>query len=233
MRNSRRAGGIRSRAAAAALMGSLGIASALPGVARAELPHVVRPGESLWSISAANNLTTRTVAVYNGLSEDAQLIAGETIQVPTVDEGAAALASTGVAASAPTASSATSPTPVASSGYGLATISTPTGSFQLDPAAASAFDSMRQAAVAGYGIDLYPAAGPLSAARTYDQQAYLYDLFLSGQGSPANPPGSSSHELGIAVDLADPSMRTVVDQIGPTYGWYGINSEWWHVEYQG
>jgi hypothetical protein len=38
--------------------------------------HTVLLGETLWSIAAANNLTTRTGAVYNGLPEGAQLVAG-------------------------------------------------------------------------------------------------------------------------------------------------------------
>lgn len=229
MRYSRRAVRICSRGAALAAVGAFAMAFTSPSSARGALAHVVQPGESLWSISVANNLTTRTVAVYNGLSEDAQLIAGQSIDVPTVEEGAAALANAGITTSDSTSTS----TSTSSSGYGLATISTPTGSFQLDPAAASAFESMRQAAVANYGVDIYPAAGSLSAYRTYDQQAYLYDLFLSGQGSPANPPGTSSHEIGTAVDLADPGMRSIVDAIGATYGWYGISSEWWHIEYHG
>src|SRR5262245_40292261 len=77
------------------------------GTARAESTHLVQPGETLWSISAANNLTTRTVAVYNGLSEDAGLIAGTTIQVPTVAEGAASLASGAAAAPPPATTSVT------------------------------------------------------------------------------------------------------------------------------
>jgi N-acetylmuramoyl-L-alanine amidase len=64
---------------------------ALTAPASAAVPHTVQPGETLWSIAAANNFTTRTVAAFNGLSEDAQVVAGTTIQVPTVAEGAAAL----------------------------------------------------------------------------------------------------------------------------------------------
>ena len=64
--------------------------------ASAAVPHTVQPGETLWSIAAANNLTTRTVAAFNGLSENAQVVLGSTINVPTVVEGAAALAGTGV-----------------------------------------------------------------------------------------------------------------------------------------
>jgi LysM repeat protein len=73
----------------------------------ASAPHVVAPGETLWSISAANNLTTRTVAVYNGLPEDAQVIEGTTIQVPTIEEGAAALATATPAAPAPATAAGT------------------------------------------------------------------------------------------------------------------------------
>lgn len=78
--------GILATAAATAAIG------AGTGQASAAVPHTVQPGESLWSISAAHNLTTRTVAVFNGLAEDAHVAAGQTVQVPTPDEGAVALA---------------------------------------------------------------------------------------------------------------------------------------------
>jgi LysM repeat protein len=205
--------------------------------ADAALAHVVQPGESLWGISVANNLTTRTVATFNGISEDAQVIAGQTIQVPTVDEGAAALASAGIApastSAAPVVSSSGPPVPAPGETYGLGHIPSPWGELHLDPTAANAWNALRAASLEQFGLDLYP-GGPLSAYRTYAQQAYLYDLYLSGQGAPANPPGSSTHELGIAVDVAEPAMRDVVDQIGAAYGWAGtIPSEWWHVAYVG
>jgi LysM repeat protein len=261
------------------------IAVTAPGTAQAELPHVVQPGETLWSISAANNLTTRTVAVYNGLSEDSQVVAGETIMVPTVEEGAAALA----AAPTSTTSSSSSSTATSSTGGGVehtvqpgetlsgvaaanglstadlaaanglsedsyliagtniqipsaAGTSTTSSSSsatvdpaaELAPEAAASWSSMRAEAQSVYGIDLYPSAGPLSVLRTYEEQAHLYDLFLEGKGAPANPPGTSAHEMGIAVDLAEPEMRSVIDEIGGKYGWVAPHSnEWWHVEYWG
>ena len=63
----------------------------------------------------------------------------------------------------------------------------------------------------------------------------MYELFLSGAGAPANPPGCSSHELGVSVDLATPAMRDIVDQIGWQYGWGKIEApaEWWHVSWGG
>jgi LysM repeat protein len=229
--------GIASGLAAAALTMASG--------AKASVPHVVQPGETLWSISAANNFTTRTVAAFNGLAEDAYVIEGSTIQIPTVEEGAAELAEAGVAPGAPTDPAAAAPAapvpaptggpppPAPGSTYGLAHIPSPYGELYLEPAAAAAWMMMREEALATYGVDLYP-DGPVSAFRTYEQQAYLYDLFLSGQGAAANPPGTSSHELGIAVDLAEPEMRSVVDQIGAAYGWHAPHSnEWWHVEYWG
>ena len=64
--------------------------------ANAAVSHTVQPGETLWSIAAANNLTTRTVAAFNGLSETSNVVLGSTIQVPTTVEGAAALQASGV-----------------------------------------------------------------------------------------------------------------------------------------
>ena len=64
--------------------------------AGAAVPHTVQPGETLWSIAAANNLTTRTVAAFNGLSENAQVVLGSTIQVPSTSEGYSALQKNGL-----------------------------------------------------------------------------------------------------------------------------------------
>jgi N-acetylmuramoyl-L-alanine amidase len=60
--------------------------------AAANVPHTVAPGETLWSIAYASNLTTRALAAANGLPENAQVILGTTIQIPSVPEAAAALA---------------------------------------------------------------------------------------------------------------------------------------------
>ncbi|CAN5273328.1 hypothetical protein BH20ACT16_BH20ACT16_14020 [soil metagenome] len=61
--------------------------------------HVVRtvsPGDSLWSISANANMTTRTVALYNGLTENSHVLIGTPIKIPTVAEGRAALRAAGI-----------------------------------------------------------------------------------------------------------------------------------------
>ena len=81
--------------------------------AGAHVLHTVAPGETLWWIAAQSNLTTRTVAAYNGLSPDANVVLGSTIKVPSVAEGAAALASAGVvpATSAGAAVKSSAPAP--------------------------------------------------------------------------------------------------------------------------
>ena len=48
--------------------------------------HTVQPGESLWSIAAANGLSPGSLAASNGLSEDARLQLGTTIEVPAATE---------------------------------------------------------------------------------------------------------------------------------------------------
>ena len=215
------------------------------GTAQAHAPHLVQPGETLWAISAANNLTTRTVAVFNGVPEDAMLIAGTTVWVPTVEEGAAALA-VGPAMEPPPIAG-TSGTAVVSGGVGsgdptaviapapgMGHVPSPYGELHLDPAAADSWNAMRQEALSAYGIDIYP-GGPVSAYRTYEQQAALYEAYLNGTGAPANPPGTSPHERGVSVDLPTSEMRWAIDQIGWKYGWGKVHApgEWWHVDYLG
>ena len=96
-------------------------ALALAAPASAEVAHTVQPGETLWSIAAANNLTTRTVAAYNGLSEDAQVVLGSTIRVPTTVEGYTALQNAGLVAApeaaAPAPAPAAAAAPAVQGGY--------------------------------------------------------------------------------------------------------------------
>jgi LysM repeat protein len=80
-------GGLVRSALAALLIAALVVAAP----AAANVPHTVAPGETLWSIAAANNFTTRSLAAANGLSETAQVYVGQTVQIPSEGEAAAAL----------------------------------------------------------------------------------------------------------------------------------------------
>jgi len=64
--------------------------------ANAHVVHTVSPGDTLWSIAAQSNMTTRTVAVYNGLSESSNVVLGTPIKIPSIAEGQAALANAGL-----------------------------------------------------------------------------------------------------------------------------------------
>ena len=86
---------LRSSLAAAA------IALLAAPAAHAHVLHTVMPGETLWTIAAQSNLTTRTVAAYNGLGENARVVLGSTIKIPDVAEGRAALAGAGIVPAAP------------------------------------------------------------------------------------------------------------------------------------
>jgi LysM repeat protein len=131
--------------------------------ASAEVAHTVAPGETLWSIAAANNLTTRTVAAYNGLSEDAQVVLGSTIRVPTTVEGYAALQGAGLA---PVDPAAAAPAPAAGGGYTVQPGDTLSG------------------IAAGAGVSV----GDLAAANGLDPAGILVagtTLAVSGGGSAA------------------------------------------------
>jgi soluble lytic murein transglycosylase-like protein len=106
--------GMRFARSLLAVTSFLLLAAAAP--AGAAVSHTVQPGETLWSIAAANNLTTRTVAAFNGLPETAQVVLGSTVNVPTTVEGAAALQAQGIElegvapqAAAPAATTAAAP----------------------------------------------------------------------------------------------------------------------------
>lgn len=101
--------------------------------------------------------------------------------------------------------------------------------------AAKAFNAMNRESQRKYGVTLRP-TGPMSSYRTYAQQVYLWNLYKSGRGNLAATPGGSNHGLGLAIDLATPRMRTIVDMIGEKYGWAkkwsDAPNEWWHLKYK-
>jgi soluble lytic murein transglycosylase-like protein len=160
--------------------------------AGAAAPHTVMPGETLWSIAAANNLTTRTVAVYNGLSEDSHVILGSTITVPTVAEGAIALQNAGLAPAAPAAPAAAP-----------ATGATPTGApAPMGSYIVRAGDSL-SALAASAGV-------PMSHLATMNgldpQKALLIGTVLKlPSGAPAPPNASQPAPAATVVPQAAPN----------------------------
>lgn len=64
--------------------------------ANAHVVHTVAPGDTLWSIAANANMTTRTVALYNGLTENSHVVIGTPVKIPSIAEGQAALRAAGI-----------------------------------------------------------------------------------------------------------------------------------------
>ncbi len=81
-------------------------ALAMSAPANAAVIHTVQPGETLWSIAAANNFTTRALAAANGLSENSNVVLGTQIKIPSVAEAAAALGGGGPVSSGSSSSGA-------------------------------------------------------------------------------------------------------------------------------
>jgi LysM repeat protein len=181
--------------------------------------HTVAAGESFSSIAAANGVTAEALASANGLSLDSVIVPGQTLTVPA--------ATTNTAAVAPATPAGT---PSGSLGY----VPSPYGDLALDSGAASSWNAMREESLATYGQDIYP-GGPMSAYRSYDQQAQLYDDYVNGTGPLAAAPGTSAHETGTAVDVPDPAMRSAIDSLGWAYGWGKTEApdEWWHLNWGG
>jgi LysM repeat protein len=72
------------------VVSTIAVLAAVAPPAPARVAHTVEPGETLWSIALANNLTTRLLAAANGLPATAHIPAGSTISVPSVSEAATA-----------------------------------------------------------------------------------------------------------------------------------------------
>jgi LysM repeat protein len=93
------------------------VAVAAPASASAAVLHTVAPGETLWSLAAAQNMTTHAFAAANGLPDDANVVLGSTIKLPSVSEAAIALqsapaATTGATTATASTTSTTAPQPL-------------------------------------------------------------------------------------------------------------------------
>ena len=82
---------------------------AVAAPARASFAHTVMPGETLWSIAAQDGLSTSSLAAFNGISSDARVIIGQTIEIPPILQSATSPATAGAATATGTSSSAGEP----------------------------------------------------------------------------------------------------------------------------
>jgi LysM repeat protein len=154
---------------------------ALAAQAQAAVPHTVQPGETLWGIALQSNLTTRALAAYNGLHEEAYAIAGSTIYVPTEAEAAAAL--TAVPATATT----DTPVPV--------------------PDASSSHVVQPGETLSGLAAQVGISTEDLALANGLDPEAWLIEGTTITVGSA--PPAQSTEPVAVSGDEPIPTQETV------------------------
>jgi soluble lytic murein transglycosylase-like protein len=188
-----------------------------PAGARAAVPHVVRPGETLWSIAAANNLTTRTVAAYNGLSEGSQVVLGGTIQIPSTVEGYASLQKAGLVASAPRQTAAPA-TPAASQPASAGAAPAAQGAYTVRPG-----DTLSGLA-AGAGVPL----SAMAAINGLDSEGVLLagTVIKLPSGAPAPTRASQPAPAATVVPRAAPvpsPMRVDAGAIQTTASANGVS----------
>ena len=200
----------------------LSVPLAMPAAAGAAVPHTVEPGETLWTIAAKSNLTTRTLAAFNGLPEDGHVILGSTIQIPSEAEGAAALAGL-AAASAPEGTTEaaadggdahTHPT-TGTHAHGPAPA--PMGSYIVRPGDTLA----RLAAVAGVSVDA------IAGMNGLDPSSYLVSgtVLKLPTGSPTPPAADEPAPTATVVPEAAPHPtpgRVTADDIAQVASHHGV-----------
>jgi LysM repeat protein len=169
---------------------------AAPAVASAAFPHVVGPGESLYSVAAADGLSVDQLAAANGLSPDAQLAAGTTVMIPPQASGAAGMAtgSTDSAASPGSTASAASAGPTADAGS-TASAGSSSGAYVVQPG-----DTL-----SGIASRSGTSVSELAAANGLDQNRPLLAgavLRVTGSGATSSPVSQSASAASQPVGAA-------------------------------
>jgi LysM repeat protein len=150
----------------ARLLGAALVTFALiPAASASAATHVVAPGETLWGIAQNNGLSARAVAAANGLSPEAQVVAGTSLTIPAA--GAASATQASATGSSATGSTATASAPSSGGltvrlGDNLSSIAARNGVSLSRLAAANGLDPSKPL-LAGTKLHL-PAAGGAGAS---------------------------------------------------------------------
>lgn len=176
----------------------------------------VQPGDTLWSIAARNNLTTRTVAAFNGVGEDSNVILGGTLEVPTVAEGAQALQSAGIVPAAQPASGgsgAASTDSAAGNGGGSTGTSTSSGTSSGasgGPAPLGSYSVRWGDTLAGLAASARVSVAQMAAMNGLDASRPLLagTVIKLPTGAPAPPRADTPATAARVVPSASPAPTT-------------------------
>jgi LysM repeat protein len=174
---------------------------AAPAAASADFQHTVGSGESLTSVAAADGLSVAQLAAANGLSPDAQLVAGTSLAIPP-QSGASGV----VSAPASTESSGTvgdGDGDADDVGGGSSVAASGTAGYVVQPGDTLSSIAARQ------GISV----ASLAAANGLDPNGILVSgTVLGGSGSGSRSGSSASSSSGVA----SPATAAYVVQPGDT-----------------
>lgn len=196
---------------------ALAVALGAPVTASAAFMHVISPGESLYSVAAADGLTVGDLAAANGLSPSAQLVAGTTIAIPPQTAGAtigaAPAATTGATTGmtgAATTGAATSSSEAEPDGDADDTAGAPVttaGGYLVQPG-----DTLT-AIAARYGVSMQQ----LAAINGLDPAGVLrYGTRISISGASSAAPAAPATTAGSATPVATTSAVTSSGTVQPT-----------------
>ena len=184
----------------------------LPTAASAYFVHVVAPGESLSSIAAQDGLTVDQLAAANGLSPDAQLPAGSTVQIPPQGSGVSATPAASSTGSGSAGDGDSDVDDSGSTGAAAATSTAPAGSYVVQPG-----DTLSAiAARAGMTVN------QLAALNGLNPNAYLISgtaISLPGAPSVVNASGdtgSSASAGGSYVVQPGDTLSAIAARAGMT-----------------
>lgn len=151
-----------------------------PAAAAADYPHVVQPGETLTSVAAADDVSIEAIAAANGISPQAELIAGQTLLIPPQTSQNAVVSTTSTAtsesgaATSDTAASTTEHTHLVLRGETLTSV----------------------AAAAGVSIEAIAAANKMSPRAELIAGRTLVIPTTAVGGQPATSPERNDNEAG-------------------------------------
>jgi soluble lytic murein transglycosylase-like protein len=206
-----------------ALITLVPLAAAAP--AGAAVPHTVQPGETLWSIAAASNLTTRTVAAFNGLPETANVVLGTTIRIPSTIEGAAALQAAGITLGSPQAA-APAATPAAAHSAATAQPAAAQPAPSSAPPPQGSYVVRPGDTLTGLAAGARVAPAQIAAANGLNPNAQLLTgtVLKLPSGAPAPARSSQPAPVQRVVPAADPAPTPArvgaadVQQVASAYG---------------
>jgi soluble lytic murein transglycosylase-like protein len=211
-------------------------ACVLPAQASAAVPHVVQPGETLWSIAAANNLYTGALAAYNGLPPESNVVAGTTVMVPSgaealpkvneaIANGAPQPSGVVIPSSAPASTGGTSAAaPSSGSGTGGTSASSsappPPGAYEVQPgdtfSSLAAKAGVRPEQIAGVnGLDVNGFLIEGTTIKLPPASAPVQQEQASGNApTAANPPATSEGPAATPGRVTSSDIHRVAAQNG-------------------